>query len=66
MDTGNSRAEEAKNQMVNVIDQIENLELEMLAMEDKENVKEDVRNRKIICNDLKIKINRLTEELYEL
>lgn len=62
----NKETEKLKEEMIETLDEIENLELEMLMVEDKENYSNNIRNKKFITNEMKIKINRLTERYRSL
>lgn len=44
------------------MDEIENTELEMVRLEDKENHPGDLRSRRVMINEYKTKSNRKTEE----
>jgi hypothetical protein len=48
--------------MIEVYEEIEEIELQMMILEDKEN-NGDMRNKRFFLGELKLKINRLTEEL---
>jgi hypothetical protein len=51
--------------MISVLDELEELELSILMMENKENIS-DMRNRRFLTGEMRLKINRLTEEYEKL
>ena len=64
LEAKNHTSESLKEEMISTLDQIENTELEMVRLEDKENYPGggDIRNRRVMINEYKTKINRMTED----
>ncbi len=52
-----------KTSIIETLDQIEETELELIMIENKENIS-DLRNKRFLAGELKLKINRLTEEFH--
>ncbi|CDW71953.1 UNKNOWN [Stylonychia lemnae] len=66
MECQSPEADKIKQQMIQCMDEIENTELELINMEDKENINSNIRNKKILQREMKLRINRLQEQYEKL